>query len=405
MAMKQGVCILGSTGSIGCSTLDVIGRNQHQFDVLVLTANRNVDKMFQQCLMFKPKLAIMVCPEAAQSLAEKLKNSNAQTEVKAGLDALNDAACFESVQTVVAAIVGAAGLIPTLTAVKLGHKILLANKEALVMSGELFTQAVNKSGAVLLPVDSEHNAIFQCLPEANQQAQSSLNGVNKILLTGSGGPFRQLPIEQLADVTPEQACAHPNWDMGRKISVDSATMMNKGLELIEACFLFNIKLEQIDIVVHPQSIVHSMVSYLDGSVLAQMGKPDMRTPIAHTLAWPNRIDAGVEPLDFYMMSQLTFEAPDYQRFPCLELAQRAFQLGGTAPCILNAANEIAVEAFLDESIKFPQIATVIEQTLNAVDVKAQTSLECIFAADAQARKMAKDIILTQLPSNDCEAKH
>ena len=390
--MTQGVCILGSTGSIGCSTLDVISRNTSAYRVDVLTANTNVEKLFEQCQAFTPKLAVLKSKEAAESLRAKLAAANLSIEVKSGDLAVQEAPKFEGVTTVVAAIVGAAGLLPTLTAVECGHKVLLANKEALVMSGELFIDAVAKHNAVLLPVDSEHNAIFQCLPEASHSHQPSMKGVRKILLTGSGGPFRQLPISELSGVTPEQACAHPNWDMGRKISVDSATMMNKGLELIEACFLFNIDLSQIEIVVHPQSIVHSMVSYDDGSVLAQMGNPDMRTPIAHTLAWPERIEAGVEPLDFYKMSELTFEAPNYERFPGLKLSAEAMRRGGTAPCLLNAANEVAVTAFLDGQIAFTDITTIIQKTLQTIEVVAADSLEVVLDADSQARDFALTLV-------------
>lgn len=390
--MKQNIAILGSTGSIGCSTLDVIERNAKRYNVLVLTANRNVQKMLAQCLKFQPQLVVMRDEKAALELDSLLAAEGCSIQVQSGEQALNDAANWPELNTVVAAIVGSAGLLPTLTAVSNGLKVLLANKEALVMSGEIFIQAVKKSGAVLLPVDSEHNAIFQSLPQDSLSAEPTLSGVNKILLTGSGGPFRTLPLEHLAQVTPAQACAHPNWDMGRKISVDSATMMNKGLELIEACFLFHVGLDKVDIVVHPQSIVHSMVSYLDGSVLAQMGNPDMRTPIAHTLAWPERIEAGVKPLDFYNMSSLTFEAPDFERFPCLRLATQAMQQGGTAPCILNAANEVAVAAFLSETILFTDIALVIERTLEKMEIVEASCLETILSADRTAREVAMKVI-------------
>ncbi|TQV86639.1 1-deoxy-D-xylulose-5-phosphate reductoisomerase [Aliikangiella coralliicola] len=390
--MKDKICILGSTGSIGCSTLDVIERNPDQYEVEVLTANTNAEKLAEQCKKFNPKLAVLKDENAAEELSKLLSNLGCDTKVECGEQALVNAAKFPGVATVVAAIVGAAGLMPTLAAVESGHKVLLANKEALVMSGELFINAVEKHQAVLLPVDSEHNAIFQCLPGANRQGRPEMNGVRKILLTGSGGPFRTIPISQLSEVTPDQACAHPNWDMGRKISVDSATMMNKGLELIEACYFFGVELEQIDIVVHPQSIVHSMVSYIDGSVLAQMGNPDMRTPIAHTLAWPERVNAGVEPLDFYTMSNLTFEPPDFERFPCLKLASEAMLAGGTSPCILNAANETAVAAFLDGKIAFTDIAKVIEMTLSNTTLVTADSLEKVLAADGEARRVAIDII-------------
>lgn len=412
--MTEGICILGSTGSIGCSSLDVIRRNANQYSVEVLSANTNVEKMFAQCLEFKPQLAVMRDSESAKKLADLLDKESTQVKVLSGEQALIEAIEFDKVTTVIAAIVGAAGLLPTFAAVQKGLKILLANKEALVMSGELFMKAAEKSGALLLPVDSEHNAIFQCLSMGsnykssdytNQTIKQLTKGVKKILLTGSGGPFRELPIDQLDQVTPEQACAHPNWDMGKKISVDSATMMNKGLELIEAGFLFGLNRDQIDIVIHPQSIVHSMVSYKDGSVLAQMGNPDMRTPIAHCLAWPNRIDAGVEPLDFYQMSHLSFEAPDEIRFPCLKLASEAMQLGGIAPCVLNAANEVAVNAFLDGKICFTDIAKVIQATMHIMvghsmvgkaivgDAMNVDSIESILQVDKQARNLSEGFLL------------
>lgn len=390
--MAEGICILGSTGSIGCSALDVISRNQQAYDLVVLTANTNVEKLFEQCIQFRPQFAILRDKASAEHLREKLRDAKIEIKVLHGEQAIRNAALAEGVVTVIAAIVGAAGLLPTLTAVESGLKVLLANKEALVMSGGLFMQAVRNSGAMLLPVDSEHNAIFQALANADESARPNLDGVSKILLTGSGGPFRTLPLEELATVTPQQACAHPNWDMGRKISVDSATMMNKGLELIEACFLFGINLEQIEIVVHPQSIVHSMVSYRDGSVLAQMGNPDMRTPIAHSLAWPKRIDAGVEALDFFKMAELTFEHPDHDRFPALELAASAMRKGGTAPCVLNAANEIAVAAFLDGQLAFTEITEIISSTCNTIDSVSADSVEHILEADLLARETASEQI-------------
>lgn len=390
--MTQGVCILGSTGSIGTSTLDVINRNRDKYRVDVLTANTNIEKLYQQCLDFTPKLVVVKNEIAASKLKSKLAKLNFATEVQSGEHAINHAANFSGVSIVVAAIVGAAGLLPTLSAIKKGHKILLANKEALVMSGELFIDAVKKYGATLLPVDSEHNAIFQCLATEQNSAVSSMQGVDKILLTGSGGPFRNLPIEELDSVTPEQACAHPNWDMGDKISVDSATMMNKGLELIEACFLFDVTQEKIDIVIHPQSIIHSMVSYRDGSVISQMGNPDMRTPIAYCLAWPDRIDAGVTPLDFYNMKNLSFSAPDFERFPCLKLAMQAIKKGGAYPCVLNAANEVAVNAFLNNQIIFTDIAKVIEHTLNTVSNLKFSTIEDILEEDKKARYIASEWI-------------
>ncbi len=390
--MMQNVCILGSTGSIGCSTLDVIERNPERYRVTVLTAQRNVQKMLQQCIQFNPEKVVMRELDAAEELKILLSEKQLSITVLAGESNIIEAPATDGLGIVVAAIVGAAGLLPTLTAVKQGHKVLLANKEALVMSGDLFTKAVTQYNATLLPVDSEHNAIFQSLPNSGKGVLPTMEGVNKVLLTGSGGPFRRLPLEQLSKVTPEQACAHPNWDMGQKISVDSATMMNKGLELIEACFLFNLSIEQVDIVVHPQSIVHSMVSYKDGSVIAQMGRPDMRTPIAHTLAWPDRIDAGVPPLDFYTLSNLSFEAPDFERFPCLRLAKMALERGGTSPCILNAANEVAVAAFLDKKIAFTDIALIIEETINCIDSEEVSSIDAIISVDSQAREKAYQVI-------------
>lgn len=390
--MMQNVCILGSTGSIGCSTLDVIERNPERYRVTVLTAQRNVQKMLQQCIQFNPEKVVMRELDAAEELKILLSEKQLSITVLAGESNIIEAPATDGLGIVVAAIVGAAGLLPTLTAVKQGHKVLLANKEALVMSGDLFTKAVTQYNATLLPVDSEHNAIFQSLPNSGKGVLPTMEGVNKVLLTGSGGPFRRLPLEQLSKVTPEQACAHPNWDMGQKISVDSATMMNKGLELIEACFLFNLSIEQVDIVVHPQSIVHSMVSYKDGSVIAQMGRPDMRTPIAHTLAWPDRIDAGVPPLDFYTLSNLSFEAPDFERFPCLRLAKMALERGGTSPCILNAANEVAVAAFLDKKIAFTDIALIIEETINCIDSEEVNSIDAIISVDSQAREKAYQVI-------------
>lgn len=386
--MAEQVCILGSTGSIGCSALDVISCNNQLYSVCVLTANKNVQKLFEQCQKFSPQLAIMACSDSAKELKLLIEQSGLKTEVKSGVQALNEAAQFQNVNIVIAAIVGAAGLLPTLAGVRQGHKILLANKEALVMSGDLFLSEVKKYNATLLPVDSEHNAIFQSLPQADDQAKTNLKGVNDILLTGSGGPFLKAPLETLTNKTPDEACAHPNWEMGRKISVDSATMMNKGLELIEACYLFNVSIEKIKIVIHPQSIIHSMVSYIDGSVIAQMGRPDMKTPIAHCLAWPERIEADVVPLDFFQLSALDFEQPDYERFPCLKLAIDAIKTGKSAPCILNAANEIAVDAFLNKKIQFTQIAVVIKKTLSDSTFIELESIEQILNVDQQARVLA-----------------
>jgi len=390
--MLEQVCILGSTGSIGCSSLEVISNNRDRYCVSVLTANANVEKLFQQCVTFKPEQAVMACETSAEKLQKLIDQSDLNIEVHGGINAINQAPAFPQVDITIAAIVGAAGLLPTLTAVRQGHKILLANKEALVMSGELFIQEVKKSGATLLPVDSEHNAIFQSLPQPGNKAQPSLAGVEKILLTGSGGPFLKDDLASLVDKTPEQACAHPNWDMGRKISVDSATMMNKGLELIEACYLFNVGIERIQIIIHPQSIIHSMVSYLDGSVIAQMGNPDMKTPIAHCLAWPDRINASVKPLDFYQLVGLEFDQPDFERFPCLKLAIDAIKIGQSAPCVLNAANEVAVAAFLNGEIKFTEISQVIQDVFAQTTFKEMTELDKVIEVDFQTRELAQSII-------------
>jgi len=386
--MAEQICILGSTGSIGCNALEVIRRNHEKYSVAVLTANKNYKKLFDQCIEFKPRLAILACPESAEKLTQLVNNEQLDIAVQSGTDALNSAADYAGLNTVIAAIVGAAGLIPTMTAINRGLKILLANKEALVMSGEIFTKAVKTHGATLLPVDSEHNAIFQSLPQADNKGVPNLKGVKKVLLTGSGGPFLNEPLSSLGNKTPEQACAHPNWQMGRKISVDSATMMNKGLEYIEACYLFGLNTDQLQIVVHPQSIVHSMVSYIDGSVLAQLGNPDMKTPIAHCLAWPDRIDAGVEPLDFLTLASLEFCDIDFERFPCLALAIDAMNTGKNAPCILNAANEIAVEAFLNEKIRFTDIAEIIAKVMKNSDFQQSTALSQVIESDKTAREMA-----------------
>lgn len=393
----QQVTILGSTGSIGVSTLDVLGRHPERYQVFALTADRQWQVLAEQCLRFQPRYAVINTTEAYTPLVERLTASGCATEVLCGSEAIASVAAHPDVNTVMAAIVGAAGLLPTLAAVKAGKKVLLANKEALVMAGGLFTQAVQQSGACLLPIDSEHNAIFQCLP--NQQYnffQEGVisSGVRKILLTASGGPFLHASVDSLAEVTPEQACAHPNWRMGQKISVDSATMLNKGLELIEACWLFNVSPQQVEVVIHPQSVIHSMVEYIDGSVLAQLGNPDMRTPIAHALAWPERIDSGVSSLDLITTARLDFAAPDTDRFPCLRLAQQAALAGATAPAILNAANEIAVAAFLDRRLGFRQIPQVIEQVMEQVAVTQAESLEVVQWADAQARHCAQALIGT-----------
>lgn len=390
--MKQ-VTILGATGSIGLSTLDVIARHPGRFSVFALTANTQVERLYQQCRQHRPAYAVMVDTQAAEQLQQKLQQAGLETQVLAGIAGLIEVAAHAQTDYVMAAIVGAAGLQPTLAAARAGKRVLLANKEALVMSGKLFMDAVKQSGAELLPIDSEHNAIFQCLPAAGGDVRKQ--GVKKILLTGSGGPFRQTPLAQLASVSPEQAVAHPNWDMGRKISVDSASMMNKGLELIEACWLFDTTPDFIQIVVHPQSVVHSMVEYSDGSVLAQLGQPDMRTPIAHALAWPQRMDSGVDSLNLFDVARLDFEPPDYQRFPCLQLAEQAARKGGTAPAILNAANEVAVQAFLDKELNFTGIASVVESVLTIMTVRDARDLDTVLDDDQQARQHARESIYQQ----------
>ena len=365
--MQKRLTLLGSTGSIGDSTLDVVARHPERFLVYALTAHRNGDKLVEQCLRFHPEVAVVGDAATAAQVAAKLREANCKTEVTYGPQALVDVSKSEGCDTVVAAIVGAAGLAPSLAAARAGKRILLANKEALVMSGAIFMDAVRDHGAVLLPVDSEHNAIFQCLPR-----EAALHGgVSKIILTASGGPFRTREPASLVNVTPDEACKHPNWVMGRKISVDSATMMNKGLEVIEAHWLFALPGERIEVLIHPQSVIHSMVSYADGSVLAQLGNPDMRTPIAHALAFPDRIDSGVAQLDLVQVASLSFEKPDYARFPCLALAMKALAEGGIASAALNAANEVAVEAFLERKIGFMAIAQVVDAVLNALPTAAR----------------------------------
>lgn len=388
----QSVTVLGSTGSIGKSTLDVLARHPQRYQVLALTANSQVALLLQQVIQFQPRFAVMRDADAAEQLVIALRQEGVETEVLCGEEGLCRVAAEADIT--MAAIVGAAGLLPTLAAVEAGRKVLLANKEALVMAGGLFMQAVARSGATLLPIDSEHNAIFQCLPP-NNGAGASGQGVRRILLTASGGPFRSRSQASLASVTPDEACAHPNWSMGRKISVDSATMMNKGLELIEACWLFDTPPSQVEVVVHPQSVVHSMVEYVDGSVLAQLGNPDMRTPIAHALAWPQRIDSGVGSLDLIAQGRLDFEAPDPQRFPCLRLAREAAEAGGCASAVLNAANEVAVEAFLNEQLAFVDIPRVLEGVMSRVDRFEPESLDAVQAADAQARRVAQQLLAEQ----------
>ncbi len=387
----RGVTILGSTGSIGINTLDVLARHPQRYRVVALTGNTQVDRLFDQCQQFLPRRAVMLEASAAARLKEKIQNAGLAVEVLSGMEGMTTAATHPRAHIVVAAIVGAAGLLPTLAAVRAGKRVLLANKEPLVMSGHLFIEEARLSGAELLPVDSEHNAIFQCMPSGFRAGETPA-GVRRIFLTGSGGPFRKTAKQVLSTVTPEQACAHPNWVMGRKISVDSATLMNKGLELIEACWLFGVTPDQIEIVIHPQSIVHSLVEYTDGSVLAQMSNPDMRTPIAHALAWPQRIESGVKGLDLLALARLDFEAPDLDRFPCLRIAYEAARAGGTSPAILNAANEVAVQAFLERRIGFTGIAHVIEHTLSRLPPNRDTQLGAVLADDARAREAAERFI-------------
>lgn len=391
----QQVTVLGATGSIGVSTLDVLARHPDRYSVFALTADRKWQILATQCLEHHPRYAVLNNEASARLLSDELRRQGCKTEVLLGADALAQVASHADTHIVMAAIVGAAGLLPTLAAVNAGKKVLLANKEALVMAGGLFTRAVIENKATLLPIDSEHNAIFQCLPNhRTDYLADGLRscGVRKILLTASGGPFRNSPLADLKKMTPEQACAHPNWSMGQKISVDSATMLNKGLELIEACWLFNARPEQVQVVIHPQSVIHSMVEYVDGSVLAQLGNPDMRTPIAHALAWPERIPSGVASLDIIATAHLDFSAPDYERFPCLRLAQQAAERGATAPTILNAANEVAVAAFLQRRIRFDQIAQVIAAVLDKQEVIEPESLALVIACDQMARNFANSVI-------------
>jgi len=395
------VTLLGATGSIGASTLDVVARHPDRYEIYAITANTSVERMIELCQQWQPQYAVMSDVSSASRLSEGLAAANITTEVLDGEAGLLQVVEDDNVDCVVAAIVGAAGLVPTLAAAAAGKRVLLANKEALVMSGKLFMDTARENNALLMPVDSEHNAIFQCMPDnlnehhssvkiANQKANS---GIERILLTASGGPFRAWSADRLHDVTPQQAVNHPNWDMGKKISVDSATLMNKGLELIEAYWLFDMDIADIDVVIHPQSVIHSMVAYNDGSVVAQMGNPDMRTPIAHALAWPERIASGVEPLNIFDVAKLDFEKPDLKRFPCLRLCYEAVKLGGSATTVLNAANEVAVAAFLDEKIGFNDIAVLIEQVLNKANITNDvSSLEGILIADAEARTITNQCI-------------
>jgi 1-deoxy-D-xylulose-5-phosphate reductoisomerase len=386
---RENVSILGATGSIGDSTLDVIGRNADRFRVVALTALRNVDKLADQCARFDAQLAVIADPGLAGRLESALKARGARADVLAGASGLAEAAGMPDTDVVMAAIVGAAGLEPTFRAAQCGKKILLANKESLVIAGEVFTAEARRAGARILPVDSEHNAIFQSLPPAFDDGLDAA-GVRKIILTASGGPFLDLSRSELSRVTPDQACNHPNWDMGRKISVDSATLMNKGLEVIEARWLFNARPEQIEVLIHPQSIVHSMVAYRDGSILAQMGKPDMRTPIAHALGWPDRIEAGVDRLNLAQMNDLSFQEPDLERFPCLGLAFEAMRRGDSAPVLLNAANEVAVEWFLEGRLPFDRIPRLVGEVMERVAVTSLAGLEDVLQQDRVARSAAEE---------------
>ena len=380
--------MLGGTGSIGLSTLDVIAHHPQRYEVFAISGFSRLTELQTLCIRHRPRFAVVPDASAARVLQDALISAGLDTRVLSGEAGLCEIAAHPDVDAVMAAIVGAAGLRPTLAAVEAGKRVLLANKEALVMSGALFIQAVRRHGAVLLPIDSEHNAIFQCLPGDYGRGLAQV-GVRRILLTASGGPFRETPLEALANVTPEQACAHPNWSMGRKISVDSASMMNKGLELIEACWLFDAAPSQVEVVIHPQSVIHSLVDYVDGSVLAQLGNPDMRTPIAHALAWPERVDSGVAPLDLFRVGRLDFQEPDEGRFPCLRLARQAAEAGGSAPAMLNAANEVAVAAFLERRIRFTEIARIIDEVLNREAALAVESLDAVVEADARARVAAQ----------------
>lgn len=388
---KKLITVLGATGSIGVSTLDVVARHPDRYSVFALTAYRQVDKLFAQCLEHRPAYAVVASVDDAVRLQAMLERAGCCTEVLSGSQALVDVASAPEVDMVMAAIVGAAGLPPALAAARSGKRILLANKEALVMSGALFMQEVVAGGASLLPIDSEHNAIFQGLPAGFERGLDG-SGVTRILLTASGGPFLNKPIDELAAVTPEMACAHPNWVMGRKISVDSATMMNKGLEVIEAYWLFGAPAERIEVVIHPQSVIHSLVAYADGSVLAQLGNPDMRTPIAHAMAYPERIDSGVKPLDLFEIGRLDFQRPDFERFPCLGHAYRALREGGIAPAVLNAANEVAVASFLDGRLGFDRISDIISATLDAIERREADSLDVVLDADRRARECASGLV-------------
>ena len=387
----QSLTILGATGSIGVSTLDVVARHPDRYRIFALTGQTRIDVLAEQCAQFQPEVAVVVDADAAERLQKLIRDRGLKTNVVYGEQALCDVASADACDTVMAAIVGAAGLGPSLAAARSGKKLLLANKEALVISGQLFMDAVAASGSTLLPIDSEHNAIFQCLPIGYQRVPPQ-HGIRKILLTASGGPFLDRELSSFDSITPEQAVAHPNWSMGRKISVDSATMMNKGLEVIEAHWLFGASASQIEVVIHPQSVIHSMVAYADGSVLAQLGNPDMRTPIAHALAYPERIESGVDAIDLARIGQLDFREPDRVRFPCLQLAFDVLHAGGSAPAVLNAANEVAVQAFLDKQISFSRISALIAETLSRVPAVSVDTLESLLAQDSKARDQARALL-------------
>lgn len=398
MTKTRHLTILGSTGSIGKSTLDVVTRHPGRYQVVALTADKNVEKMFEQCIRFHPSYAVMLNAQSAGQLEDKLHAGGLDTRVLSGIESLEKVASLPEIDTVMAAIVGAAGIRPTLAAARTGKHILLANKETLVMAGRVFMDTLRQHHATLLPIDSEHNAIFQSLPP-RFNGDLAGSGVRRILLTASGGPFRKIDMEMLETVTPEQACAHPNWVMGRKISVDSATMMNKGLEVIEAHWLFNAAPERIQVVIHPQSVIHSMVEYIDGSVLAQLGNPDMRTPIAHALSYPERMESGVQSLDMFKIAQLDFEAPDFKRFPCLRLAYEALAAGGNMPAVLNATNEVAVEVFLAGRIPFTAISVMIEDVMKSTERQIVSDLEGVLMADSQARTMAREWLACNIREN------
>lgn len=392
MKTVRQITVLGSTGSIGESTLDVIARHPDRFQAFALTANNNTEKMLAQCQRFQPRYAVMLDDQSAQQLAKFVRSAGLSTEVLSGIESLETVASLPEVDAVMAAIVGAAGILPTFAAARSGKLVLLANKETLVMAGRIFMDLVKQNNATLLPIDSEHNAIYQSLPHCFD-GHLATAGVSRILLTASGGPFRCAPIDSLDAVTPEQACAHPNWDMGQKISVDSATMMNKGLEVIEAHWLFNASPENIQVVIHPQSVIHSMVAYVDGSVIAQLGNPDMRTPIAHAMGYPDRIDSGVSALDMFKVAHLDFEQPDFERFPCLRLAYQALNSGGNMPAVLNAANEVAVESFLNRRMPFTAIPRMIEHVMETIHSEEIVTLEDVLRTDACARDQARQWLI------------